>query len=160
MNLSKLGSVGGTGGNNKFTCFEVGPRSGTKMFHIKVWCADRIDRIQCARLTPGEGKGGGGVSESREHGGNGGSLKEFHISDNDYLTKVEGTLGFVNGIGDTIHSLQFSTKMNKKSELFGKRTGGFTFSFECPEGHHIVNFNGRYGYEMDYLEFEITKIQN
>ncbi|MCK5146255.1 hypothetical protein KAR48_05835 [bacterium] len=111
---SKFGPSGGVGGSS----FDAPKPSGDLTWRIREFnmrSASRIDQIQVEWANSA-----GDIKDSHKFGGEGGTDGEFDIANNDYLTKIDGTVGDIQR-STRLFSLQFTTKNGSTSDIFGTR---------------------------------------
>lgn len=130
--------VGGRGGSG----FKDTPDAFARLSKIKIRSGWWIDSIQVVWKLPD-----GSQQESEQRGGAGGSLEEFVLDADEYLTSITGKCGKYVG------SITFHTnKRTSRTYGLGKGAGaGKTFKLTAPEGTAIKGFVGRSGMYLDAL---------
>lgn len=147
---STFGPSGGVGGS-PFTAPAPTANGPWRINAVEGRSGSRIDQIELIWSNSA-----GATDSSPEFGGTGGNPFNFSILTGDYLTAIQGTVGTYND-SVRLFSLQFSTKNNTKSPVYGKATS-YNFSYVCPTGYQITGIFGRSGSAVDALGVYIDPI--
>jgi hypothetical protein len=145
---NSFGPSGGTGGDS-FSVLPPSDNGPWKISAIQVWSADRIDGLEVIWSNQH-----GDVRTSPKLGGTGGVEHEFQIGQDDFLTRIEGSVGSFND-NVRLFSLQLFTKNGKSSDLFGKPASD-KFQYDGVTGYQILGLFGRSGSAIDALGTVLT----
>ncbi len=133
LHCKQQGPRGGKGG----TEFSIAGQGPVTAIHIR--CGGWIDAIHFSYK-----KNDGTENDSEKAGGNGGSLKTFHLSEGEKISRIHG------GAGNFVEVIRIETNKGR-SEIFGNAHAEQSFTYTIPEGHQLIGFTGRSGTYIDAI---------
>lgn len=138
MASKKLGPSGGSGGA-VFTDDLIDTSEKIKSVRVRV--TPGIATIGSVQLIV---ENGTSTRALNEHGGAIGTVEEFFLDDDEFITEIKGRYGLV------VDSIEFETS-KQLSHRFGGNGGNADYVYQAPDGFEIVGFHGKAGVAVDAL---------
>jgi hypothetical protein len=137
MPSKKLGPSGGSGG----AVFTDDLNVSEKVKSVRVRVTPGLATISAVQLIV---ENGTSTRALNEHGGSVGTVEEFFLDDDEFITEIRGRYGLV------VDSVEFETS-KQLSHRFGGNGGNADYIYQAPDGFEIVGFHGKSGLAIDAL---------